>query len=225
MAGTTLLTGANGAFLGKTTVSGGRLVVLGQLGGAAEVTGGTLQYGDGGVGAANRVAADLKVSGAGSTLALHAQGHQAAGQQAQHQDQQAVDRQHAALAAGGRHRGGIGRRLVEVHDLDHAQVVERADQREQHRDHGQRDVTGADPHTQNLFGDWQLGLRAGFQLSSGALVSNEQFSAGGSTSVRGYLAAERTGDDGFLGSVEWRTPSLARWLGSNVNEWWHRLAR
>ncbi len=70
VAGTTLLTGANGAFLGKTTVSGGRLVVLGQLGGAAEVTGGTLQYGDGGVGAANRVAADLKVSGAGSTLAL-----------------------------------------------------------------------------------------------------------------------------------------------------------
>ncbi|CAB3718367.1 hypothetical protein LMG3458_03734 [Achromobacter deleyi] len=80
-------------------------------------------------------------------------------------------------------------------------------------------LRGDGTHTQNLFGDWQLGLRAGFQLSSGALVSNEQFSAGGSTSVRGYLAAERTGDDGFLGSVEWRTPSLARWLGSNVNEW------
>lgn len=80
-------------------------------------------------------------------------------------------------------------------------------------------LRGDGTHTQNLFGDWQLGLRTGFQLSSGALVSNEQFSAGGSTSVRGYLAAERTGDDGFLGSVEWRTPSLARWLGSNVNEW------
>ncbi len=80
-------------------------------------------------------------------------------------------------------------------------------------------LRGDGTHTQNLFGDWQLGLRAGFQLASGALVSNEQFSAGGSTSVRGYLAAERTGDDGFLGSVEWRTPSLARWLGSNVNEW------
>ena len=37
--------------------------------------------------------------------------------------------------------------------------------------------------------------------------------------MRGYLAAERTGDDGLLGSVEWRTPSLARWLGPNVNEW------
>lgn len=80
-------------------------------------------------------------------------------------------------------------------------------------------LRGDGTHTQSLFGDWQLGLRGSFQLASGALVSNEQFSAGGMTSVRGYLAAERTGDDGFLGSVEWRTPSLARWLGSNVNEW------
>lgn len=80
-------------------------------------------------------------------------------------------------------------------------------------------LRGDGTHTQNLFGDWQLGLRGSFQLASGALVSNEQFSAGGATSVRGYLAAERTGDDGLLGSVEWRTPSLARWLGSNVNEW------
>ncbi|MGO3892243.1 MAG: autotransporter domain-containing protein [Paenalcaligenes sp.] len=70
IAGTTLLTGANGTFLGKTTVSGGRLVVTGQLGGQAEVTGGTLQYGDGYVGATNSLAADLKVSGSGSTLAL-----------------------------------------------------------------------------------------------------------------------------------------------------------
>lgn len=80
-------------------------------------------------------------------------------------------------------------------------------------------LRGDGTHTQNLFSDWQLGLRGSFQLASGALVSNEQFSAGGATSVRGYLAAERTGDDGILGSVEWRTPSLARWLGSKVNEW------
>lgn len=80
-------------------------------------------------------------------------------------------------------------------------------------------LRGDGTHTHNLLGDWQLGLRGAFQISSGALVSNEQFSAGGATSVRGYLAAERTGDDGVLGSVEWRTPSLARWLGPNVNEW------
>ncbi|MCZ8390500.1 autotransporter domain-containing protein [Achromobacter xylosoxidans] len=70
IAGTTRLTGDNGAFLGKATVSGGRLVVLNQLGGAAEVTGGTLQYGDATTGAANRLAGDLQVSGTGSTLAV-----------------------------------------------------------------------------------------------------------------------------------------------------------
>ena len=59
------LTGANGAFLGKATVSGGKLVVLGSLGGSAQVTGGTLQYGDG-AWRASRLAGDLKVSGAGN---------------------------------------------------------------------------------------------------------------------------------------------------------------
>jgi outer membrane autotransporter protein len=71
VAGTTFLTGANGAFAGKTTVSGGRLVVMGVLGGSAEVTGGTLQYGDGASGLAHSLAGDLKVSGAGGTLAVH----------------------------------------------------------------------------------------------------------------------------------------------------------
>lgn len=71
IAGTTLLTGANASFRGKTTVSGGRLVVLGQLGGSAAVTGGVLQYGDGATGAANALSGKLNVSGAGSTLAVH----------------------------------------------------------------------------------------------------------------------------------------------------------
>ncbi len=74
-------------------------------------------------------------------------------------------------------------------------------------------------HPQTFAQDWQAFARAGFQFSSGALVSNEQFAAGGATSIRGYLAAERTADDGLLGSIEMRTPSLARYLGSNVNEW------
>lgn len=74
-------------------------------------------------------------------------------------------------------------------------------------------------HTETFAKDWQLYGRAGFQLASGALVSNEQFSAGGATSVRGYLAAERSADDGWIGSLELRTPSLSRWLGPHVNEW------
>lgn len=81
-------------------------------------------------------------------------------------------------------------------------------------------LKGDGSYTQTLDSNWQGYVRAAFQIASGPLVSNEQFSAGGATSVRGYLAAEATGDDGYLASVEWRTPSIARWLGtSKINEW------
>lgn len=74
-------------------------------------------------------------------------------------------------------------------------------------------------HTRDLYHDWQLHARTAFQIASGALVSNEQFSAGGATSIRGYYAAERTGDDGYLFGAELRTPSLAKYLGPSVREW------
>ncbi|UTH74478.1 ShlB/FhaC/HecB family hemolysin secretion/activation protein [Chromobacterium sp. IIBBL 290-4] len=74
-------------------------------------------------------------------------------------------------------------------------------------------------HTQDIYRDWQAMGRLSFQFASGPLVSNEQFSAGGATSVRGYYAAERTGDAGYLLSAELRTPSIAPWLGGAVSEW------
>ena len=74
-------------------------------------------------------------------------------------------------------------------------------------------------HTRDLYHDWQLHARTAFQIASGALVSNEQFSAGGATSIRGYYAAERTGDDGYLFRAELRTPSLAKYLSPSVREW------
>jgi hemolysin activation/secretion protein len=74
-------------------------------------------------------------------------------------------------------------------------------------------------YTYTFANDWQSATKGGFQLASGPLVSNEQYSAGGATSVRGYLAAERTGDEGILFSQEMRTPSLAKFLGSYVQEW------
>ena len=54
-------------------------------------------------------------------------------------------------------------------------------------------------------------LRAGIdgQIASGPLVSNEQFSAGGAGSVRGYLESEALGDDGVHGVLEFSSPSLA----------------
>ncbi len=54
-------------------------------------------------------------------------------------------------------------------------------------------------------------LKAGIdgQIASGPLVSNEQFSAGGAGSVRGYLVSEALGDDGVHGVLEFSSPSLA----------------
>ncbi|MGF6330376.1 hemolysin activation/secretion protein [Pseudomonas sp. BS3782 TE3695] len=80
-------------------------------------------------------------------------------------------------------------------------------------------LKGDSNYTFTFGNDWQTASKAAFQLASGPLVSNEQFSAGGATSVRGYLAAERTGDDGYLLSQELRTPSLAKYLGAYVQEW------
>jgi hemolysin activation/secretion protein len=74
-------------------------------------------------------------------------------------------------------------------------------------------------YTFTFANDWQTASKAAFQLASGPLVSNEQMSAGGATSVRGYLAAERTGDEGYLLSQELRTPSVASYVGSYMNEW------
>ncbi len=46
------------------------------------------------------------------------------------------------------------------------------------------------------------------QISDQPLISNEQFSAGGLDSVRGYLEAEALGDSGWDASFELRSPSL-----------------
>lgn len=55
---------------------------------------------------------------------------------------------------------------------------------------------------------WTLYLRASGQVSSGALIANEQFSLGGLNSVRGYLEGDQFGDAGWFSSVELRTPFL-----------------
>ena len=47
------------------------------------------------------------------------------------------------------------------------------------------------------------------QLASGPLISNEQFTAGGADSVRGYYESEQAGDDGERGSLELRGPQMA----------------
>jgi hemolysin activation/secretion protein len=68
--------------------------------------------------------------------------------------------------------------------------------------------------TQVLGGGWDLTARVDFQAASQPLVPSEMFSAGGVDSVRGYLDAERTGDNGWRTRFEMRTPGL--WPESGI---------
>jgi hemolysin activation/secretion protein len=68
-------------------------------------------------------------------------------------------------------------------------------------------VRGNLQHTQAL-GQWSAYLKLSGQAASGPLISNEQFTAGGADSVRGYLEAEALGDVGVQGTLELRTPPL-----------------
>jgi hemolysin activation/secretion protein len=67
-----------------------------------------------------------------------------------------------------------------------------------------------------LPGDWTVRNSLSGQIASGPLISNEQFSAGGLDSVRGYYESQQLGDDGFSTQLQVDTPSLAprndRWL-------------
>jgi hemolysin activation/secretion protein len=55
---------------------------------------------------------------------------------------------------------------------------------------------------------WSLQSRLDAQFSSGPLISNEEYAAGGADSVRGYVESEALGDQGYHGSLELRTPAL-----------------
>jgi hemolysin activation/secretion protein len=72
--------------------------------------------------------------------------------------------------------------------------------------------------TYNLGKDVVAAAKISGQLSDQPLVSSEQFAIGGLTSVRGYLQSEGVGDNGILGSLELRSPSVATFLGPWVDE-------
>lgn len=72
--------------------------------------------------------------------------------------------------------------------------------------------------TQALGKRFSLQARAEGQFADQPLIANEQFIAGGATSVRGYLQAEGQGDRGLAGSLELRGPSLAREAWRRVND-------
>lgn len=64
--------------------------------------------------------------------------------------------------------------------------------------------------SQDLPAGLALELRADAQVAGEPLISNEQYGAGGLSSVRGYLESERLGDSGWRAGVEVHTPSWLR---------------
>jgi hemolysin activation/secretion protein len=73
-------------------------------------------------------------------------------------------------------------------------------------------------NTRRFAAGWSLASRLSAQVASGPLISNEQFSAGGVDSVRGYKESNSSGDDGWLAGLELRTPSLAGRVSEALNE-------
>ncbi len=67
--------------------------------------------------------------------------------------------------------------------------------------------------TRELPAGFQLYGKAQGQVASGPLLSAEQFSGGGLATVRGYLEGEVSGDNGYAGTVELRSPPLESHLG------------
>ncbi|MCG2842854.1 ShlB/FhaC/HecB family hemolysin secretion/activation protein [Sandaracinobacter sp. RS1-74] len=72
---------------------------------------------------------------------------------------------------------------------------------------------------QDFGGGFQLSSRFSGQWSPDALISNEGFSLGGMSTVRGYYESEAIGDYGFALQTELRSPDFARTLGGGfLNE-------
>lgn len=73
-------------------------------------------------------------------------------------------------------------------------------------------------YTSSFSNDWVTEVKVSGQYSDSHLVSNEQFSIGGLSTVRGYFQSEAVGDRGVVGSIEFRAPSLATYIGTFVDE-------
>jgi len=75
-------------------------------------------------------------------------------------------------------------------------------------------LRGSMSRTDFLPADWQIGSELHAQISDSPLINNEQFSAGGVHSVRGYYESQALGDNGLTASLELRTPHLFKSIQS-----------
>lgn len=79
------------------------------------------------------------------------------------------------------------------------------------RNHAQANfayLRGSVDRTDTFKSDWQFLSSLHAQFSNSPLINNEQFSAGGSRSVRGYYESQALGDNGAILGFEIRTPKL-----------------
>lgn len=64
-------------------------------------------------------------------------------------------------------------------------------------------------HTYYLPKDWEISHRLGGQIAESPLVTNEQFSVGGVSTVRGYYESQVSGDSGAVANIELHAPDLS----------------
>lgn len=72
--------------------------------------------------------------------------------------------------------------------------------------------------TEDLIHDLQINARFTGQWSPDLLISNEGFSLGGMSTVRGYFESEAIGDYGFAYQTELRSPDFGPRIGGPINE-------
>lgn len=76
-------------------------------------------------------------------------------------------------------------------------------------------------HTHDLPRGFQVMTKVQGQLSNHPLINSEQFSAGGQSSVRGYLESAAVGDNGIAGTLELRSPSFIGRMDEKTKQWKH----
>ena len=74
-------------------------------------------------------------------------------------------------------------------------------------------------HTHELPGGVQAYGKVQGQIANQPLINNEQFSAGGLDTVRGYIESTALADNALCGTLELRSPSLGTWLGHRIDDW------
>jgi len=75
-------------------------------------------------------------------------------------------------------------------------------------------------YSQDIKKGFSFHSRVNAQLTGSNLISNEQFSAGGAQSVRGYFESQLLGDRGVVGKVELRMPGLNQSNFKFLNEFY-----